>query len=201
MKKEGFFLLTMLSIFILFGCSLGGGGGGGEDGELSFNEVKKLAASDAEDEDDFGCALDISGDYAIVGAEWEGGAGNLRGAAYVFYHNQGGPDNWGEVKKLTAGNAEDNDYFGASAAIAGDYIMVGAYNEAGAGIARGAVYIFYRDQGGPNNWGQVAKLTESDTADWNRFGNAAAMTDDYAVLGASTAGVMQCGAAYIYKKQ
>ena len=45
----------------------------------------------------------------------------------------GGADNWGEVKKLTASDAENVDYFGGSVAISGDTVVVGAYREDGAG--------------------------------------------------------------------
>jgi len=44
--------------------------------------------------------------------------------------------------KLTALDAEDQDWFGFSVAINGDYAVVGAYYEDGAGSNRGAIYIF-----------------------------------------------------------
>ena len=56
-----------------------------------------------------------------------------RGAAYIFVRNEGGADNWGPVRKLTAADAEDEDYFGCSVAISGDTVVVGAYGEDGGG--------------------------------------------------------------------
>jgi hypothetical protein len=46
--------------------------------------VTKLTGSDAEDDDYFGVSVAISRDTVVVGAHGEDGAGNDRGAAYVF---------------------------------------------------------------------------------------------------------------------
>src|SRR3972149_3578358 len=75
-------------------------------------EVKKLTASDAQASDDFGFRVAVSGDTAVVGAMFEDAGGSSAGAAYVFQRDQGGADNWGEVKKLTASDAQVGDVFG-----------------------------------------------------------------------------------------
>ena len=105
-------------------------------------ELQKKIASDAQDWDRFGNSVALSGDYVVVGANKENGAGTYRGAAYIYERNYGGQDNWGEVVKLTASDAQDEDQFGNSVAINGDYVVVGAFYEDGAGTRRGAVYIF-----------------------------------------------------------
>jgi hypothetical protein len=60
---------------------------------------------------------------------------------------QGGGDefSFNEVLKLTAGDAEDSDLFGISAAIAGDYVIVGASLKDGAGSFRGEAYIYIKE--------------------------------------------------------
>ena len=63
----------------------------------------------------FGCSVDIDGDFAIVGAEREGG-----GSVHIF--ERGIDGTWGEVYALTPGS----QYFGASVAICGDAAVVGA---------------------------------------------------------------------------
>ena len=68
--------------------------------------MTKLTASDAQDFDQFGYSVAVSGDTAVVGACGEDGAANNAGAAYVLQRNQGGADNWREVKKLTASDAQ-----------------------------------------------------------------------------------------------
>jgi hypothetical protein len=149
----------------------------------NWGEVKKLVASDTGDDDIFGISVAISGDYAAVGAAGENGFGTDRGAAYIFYRNQGGADNWGQVKKITASDAADADDFGFAVALDGDTLIVGADGEDGSGTDRGAAYIFYRNQGGADNWGQVAKLADEDPEDANQFGYSVAIDGDVALVG------------------
>ena len=59
----------------------------------------------------------------VVGA-W--GKNSFAGAAYIFERHEGGASNWGQVKKLTAGDAAALDDFGDSVAISGDTVVVGA---------------------------------------------------------------------------
>ena len=160
----------------------------------------KLVASDPEDNDQFGHSVAISGDNVLVGARYEDGLGTNRGAAYVYGRNQGGADNWGQVTKLIASTPEDAAYFGCSVALSGDFAVVGAYGEDGAGTNRGVVYVFDRTQGGPDAWGQVAKLTASDGEDVDEFGYSVAIDGDYVVVGSyqeDGAGTSR-GAAYVY---
>lgn len=168
----------------------------------AWTEVKVLSASDAGDYDYFGVAVDISGDYAVVGAGGENGNGTDMGAAYVFYRNQGGADAWGQVKKLTAADRADNDSFGYAVGIDGETIIVGADGEDGAGTDRGAAYIFVKNEGGVDNWGQANKIMAADAADVNQFGYAVALDGDIALVGAPrVAGAgMARGAVYIYSR-
>ncbi len=173
-----------------------------QGGTDNWGEVVKLIASDAADSDEFGYSVAIDGDYVVVGARVEDGAGSNRGAAYVFYRNQGGADNWGEVKKLTASDAADLDQFGFSVGISGDNVVVGARLEDGAGTDRGAAYVFNRNQGGADNWGEVTKLTASSPENAAYFGYSLAVSGDYAVVGASgeDGGGTNLGAVYIFDK-
>ena len=78
---------------------------------FSFNEIAQLAAGDPEAGDELGLAVAIDGDTMVVGA-WRGDdecpadPNCDSGAAYVFYRDQGGSDNWGLVKKLTSSDGE-----------------------------------------------------------------------------------------------
>ncbi len=176
--------------------------------EAAFlSEVTKLLSSDAPTADHFGSSVAISGDTAVVG---ECGSGNCgipsgNGAAYVFQRDQGGAHNWGEVKKLTASDAQEGDNFGWSVAISGDTAIVGAYREDAGGDQAGAAYVFQRDQGGQDNWGEVTKLTASDAAADDLFGEYVAVSDDTAVVGArgvdflTTIGA-NVGAAYVFER-
>ena len=118
-------------------------------------EDARLTAFDGADKDLFGASVAMSGDTVVVGAFNADGGGSNRGAAYIYARNQGGTDNWGLVKKLTSSDIADDDWFGGAVAIDGDTVVVGASGEDGAGLDRGAAYVFARNQGGANNWGQV----------------------------------------------
>ena len=126
----------------------------------------------------------ISGDTAVVGACCEDTGGFDAGAAYVFQRNQGGADNWGEVKKLTASDAQASDRFGHSVAVSGDTAVVGAFRE---DALVGAAYVFQRNQGDADNWGEVKKLTASDAQDIDFFAHGVAISGDTAVVGAGEA--------------
>ena len=165
-----------------------------------LSEVKKLLASDAQAEDFFSVGVAVSGDTAIVGASGEDAAGSFAGAAYVFQRDEGGTDNWGEVKKLTASDAQAGDAFGFSVAISGDTAVVGALNEGAAAFDAGAAYVFGRNEGGADNWGEVKKLTASDAEISDAFSRSVAVSNDTAVVGAPAedTGGDRAGAAYVF---
>jgi hypothetical protein len=170
-----------------------------QGGTDSWGEVKKLVASDAGDSDFFGYSVSISGDTVVVGAYREDGTGADRGAAYVFDRNNGGADNWEEVKKLTASDAANGDYFGHSVSISGDTIAVGAYSK---GTDQGAVYVFDRNNGGTDNWGEVKILTASDAANYDKFGYSVSIEGNTIAAGASSkvgSGIDR-GAAYVFDR-
>ncbi len=190
-------LLVLVGLAVLLALALPG-----PAQAASLSEVKKLTASDAQAGDNFGISVAISGDTAVVAARFEDSEGTNAGAAYVFQRNQGGQGNWGQVKKLTASDAEAGDYFGTSVAIYGDTAIVGARFESAGGFQAGAAYVFRRDLGGPDNWGEVAKLTASDAQATDWFGATVAVSGDTAVVGAylEDAGGDFAGAAYVFQR-
>ena len=173
-----------------------------EGGADNWGEVKRITASDAEATDQFGGTAAISGDTAVVGAHAEDAAGSSAGAAYVFQRNVGGTDNWGEVKKLTASDAQAGDFFGISVAISGETGVVGAFAEDAGGASAGAAYVFQRDQGGTDNWGEVVKLSASDAEAGDGFGRRLAFSGNTAVVGAPGEGTggENAGAAYAFQR-
>jgi len=168
-----------------------------QGGSNYWGQVVKLTASDAELADLFGSAVSLSGDTALVGAY---GDDYSRGSAYIFERNQGGSNNWGQVAKLAASDAASADFFGDAAFLSGDIALVGAYGDDDGGTASGSAYIFERNQGGSNNWGQVAKLIAGDAAAQNHFGRAVSLSGDIALVGAQwdDDGGTRSGSAYIF---
>ena len=169
-----------------------------EGGAENWGEVKKLTASDAEASEIFGNSVAVSGDTVVVGARWESSGGNLAGAAYVFQRDEGGAENWGEVSKLLASDAQAGDEFGVSVAVSGDTTIVGAWREDALGSAAGAAYVFGRNEGGADNWGEVKKLLASDGEAGDNFGNSLAVDGDTVVVGAH--GEDPAGAAYVFQR-
>ncbi len=171
-------------------------------GTNKWGQAVKLTASDAEAGDYFGIAVAVSGDYILVGASSEDGAGTDRGAAYIFYRNQGGTDAWGQVAKLVPSAGENSAAFGAALAIYGNTAIIAADSEDGAGTNRGAAYVFYKDQGGTDAWGQVVRLSAPTPQDADRFGYSVGIDGDLAIVGAPgrMASGENAGAAELYSR-
>jgi len=105
------------------------------------------------------------------------------GAAYVFEPDNGGIGS--QAKKLTASDAATSptlEAFGDAVHVDGDRIVVGAPGKDG----KGAAYLFERNQGGNENWGESTKLTASDgvTGSDDSFGFRVGLAGD--VLAAVT---------------
>ncbi len=168
-----------------------------EDG-TAWTQEAILTAKDGEENDDFGWSVAISGDYAVVGAYRDNDKGNNSGSAYIFKRNGTA---WTQQAKLTAGDGEENDGFGRSVAISGDYAVVGAH---GAVIGKeSSAYIFKRNG---NNWIQHARLRAQDSTADDGFGFSVSISANdsvsYVIVGAGWAynnKGEQSGAAYVFK--
>ena len=162
-----------------------------------WGQRKKLTASDAEADDAFGGRVAISGDFAVVRADGEDTAGPLVGAAYVFGRNHGGTDNWGQMKKLMPSPPVGIIEGWGTPAIDGNTIAVGCLHSCE------IVHIFDLDQGGPENWGEVTKVTAFDGAALDHFGQSLAVSKDTLVVGAdgnddACSGNPDCNSGAIY---
>jgi hypothetical protein len=167
---------------------------GGTD---TWGQVKMLKASDVFKGDNFGDSVAVEGDVVIVGTRYQDSAATNAGAAYIFMRNAGGTNNWGEVKKLVASDAELGDYFGWAVAVDGDVAVVGAYNEDSGGRNAGAAYVFKRNENGINAWGEVKKLTALQPGGTNEFGKAVAVAGDVLIAGAPK--FADSGAVYVFE--
>ncbi len=166
--------------------------------------MKRLSASDGAAYDNFGISVSISGDSVVVGAypDWVAEA-RYQGSAYIFTQDQGGANNWGQVKELIASDGHSNAYFGNSVSISGDRVVVGAFQHLVGGMVEvGSAYIFYQDQGGTNNWGEVKQLAASDRFLQDRFGTSVSISGDSVIIGAPYNDLTYSdqGSAYIFKQ-
>lgn len=140
----------------------------------SWMEQQKLTASDATAGDLFGGSVAIDGNTAIVGAFGEDSAGhNRNGAAYVFVRSG---STWTQQQKLTASDPRDIADFGWSVTVQSNTVIIGAPGDSELATSSGAAYVFTRSG---TTWTQQQKLTASDPDDFDNFGFAVHLDDEY----------------------
>lgn len=166
-------------------------------GPETWGQVAKLTGSDATGDEHVGWSTSIHGDRVVLGAPIDE---DITGSAYVFDRDEGGPDAWGEVEKLTGSDSAPGDWFGESVAIHGDVVVVGAFRHSLIHLDNGAAYVFERDAGGPSNWGETGKLVASDADGQEEFGASVAIDTNTALIGASDDFdvAFRGGGAYVY---
>ncbi len=100
--------------------------------------------------------------------------------------------------KLTASGGAANDQFGASVAISGDTVVVGAPAANVNETTSGAVYIFVRSG---TTWTQQAKLMAMNSAAFGSFGRSVAIDGNTVVVGApSDPFNVFLGTAYVFER-
>ncbi|NEX16856.1 MAG: hypothetical protein C1943_09565 [Halochromatium sp.] len=100
-------------------------------------EQAKLLPRDGAGGDEFGIAVALDGDTALIGAANEVSRGQNSGAAYVFTHSNG---LWSEQSKLLASDGAEADHFGWSVALDGDTALIGAPDNDDYGSFTGSSY-------------------------------------------------------------
>jgi hypothetical protein len=149
-----------------------------QGGLNNWGQVKKITASDGVAGDYFGWAVSISGDTCVIGAEGATTNAPLTGAAYIFERNLGGTDNWGLRKKIVASDADFFDTFGFDVAINEDTLVVGSPRNNDQGGISGSAYVYERNLGGANNWGERKKLLASGGVAGDFFGDRVSINGD-----------------------
>jgi len=147
----------------------------------SWSQQAKLVASDAENGDQFGKSVYISGDgnTAIAGAYLEDATASNAGSAYIFTRSG---SSWSQQAKIQAEDADASDGFGTQVCISNDgntaVSSATADEEAGAGA--GSAYIFTRSG---TTWSQQSKIIGSDIEAGDDFGRGVSISGDgYTVI-------------------
>ena len=159
----------------------------------TWTEQDRLFASDGAPQLRFGHVVALSGDTAVVGVA---DSPTPSVAVYVFVRS--GPA-WSEQQRLTASDGAPGHQFGASIAIDGETIVVGAPRAPSAGsLGDGAAYVFVRSG---MTWSQQAKLVGSEMLT-DAFGASVSIADDRALVGAprSTFTQAEQGLAYLFQR-
>ncbi|WP_428310801.1 GEVED domain-containing protein [Hydrocarboniphaga sp.] len=163
---------------------------------LNWPLQSKLVADDSATQPyspDFGAAVAIVGDTAVVSAPRVDGLAEDEGAAYVFARSG---TTWTQQSKLMANDGAYREYFGTSIAISGDTALVGVPGDSTDSIAnQGAAYVYVHTDTG---WKQQAKLTIADAMSGDFFGSAVALDGDTALVGASGRGDFDEGGGYVF---
>jgi len=153
----------------------------------------KLTPSDPPAASDFfGNAVAIDGNLALIGAANRDEVGTNSGVVYVFARTGA---SWAQEAKLIPSDAAVGDFFGHAVSLSGNFALVGAKGK----NSMGAAYVFERMSSG---WVQNAKLTSSDLALNDLFGNSVSISGSYAVVGAPFAdpsGKTLAGKAYVFE--
>ena len=106
-----------------------------------WGQQQKLTAPNGAAGIEFGLSVSVSGDTAVIGAEFGYGS---QGAAY-FYARSGGA--WGQPLYLTAVDGATGDLFGNAVSVSGDTLVIGT---PGRNNGQGAAYVFAQARLGTN---------------------------------------------------
>lgn len=141
----------------------------------------------------FGYAIAVDGNTAVIGARLESSSG---GAAYVVVRSGA---TWVLQQRLQAADATTSAQFGASVAISGETLIVGAPSARTNGVVTGAAYVFVRSG---TTWTQQAKLTQTTPTLDSFVGSDVDIDGNVAVVGAlqESVGNQRYGAAYVFER-
>ena len=156
-------------------------GSGNTDTEDPITETK-LTASDGGQYDYFGFSIAIDGTTLVVGALVDDDKGPDSGSVYVYDLTKT-PEDDGFETKITASDGAASDYFGVSVAIDGTTLVVGAYGDDDNGPQSGSVYVYDLTKT-INDEEFERKITASDDASSDQFGQSVALNGTTLVVGA-----------------
>jgi uncharacterized protein (TIGR03437 family) len=157
----------------------------------------RLNAGDGQALDQFGAAVALDGQTALIGAfnHQISSTSGKTGAAYVFVRNGGA---WTQQARLNANDGAADDRFGAGVALDGDTALVGApADNVGANSDQGSAYLFTRNG---TSWTQQQRLNHGPAAANDQFGNAVALSGEKALIGAYLSGSDDRGKVFTFRR-
>ena len=164
--------------------------------EETWNFQQKLTALDGAANDQFGWALALDGDTALVGAYVDDvGAKTNQGSAYIFERDG---TIWSQQAHLIAPDGAAGDEFGVSVAVDDDTALVGTWGMVSGAVRPGSVYVFTRTE---TTWSLQQKLVASDGVSGDHLGYAVSLDGDTALVGAPWDDVgtnINQGSAYVF---
>ena len=158
----------------------------------------RLTASDPGVYESFGYSVAVTGDTALVGAQWDTELGTEAGAAYVFRRKG---TTWTEMQKLLGSDQVPGDQFGRSVATDGSWAMIGSLQHIHDGApGTGAVYAFRFDSEA-SVWIEEQEVLTATGAWADAFGVVVSLRNDLMLAGASfdDDNGANAGAAFIFR--
>lgn len=180
----------------------------------NWSQIQKLVSTDQNDNDLYGSAVGIEGNFIVVGAKGQdldsnqGNYKNSSGAIYIY--KEGVNNNWNETQKIVPIDRKPFMQFGNTISISSGTIACGVYLESFDEIGlnqkdtAGAAYIFSLEQ---NKWSQSQKIVAPDRQKLDQFGWSIDVKNKVLAIGArfeshDTLGIPipSSGSVYLYNK-
>lgn len=157
----------------------------------------RLTASDGAAFDGLGSAVALSGDTVLAGAPGTDTAGGQDAGSVVVFGRSNG--HWSQLARIVAPDGAASDGFGGAVALEGYNVLVGAPgDDTTAGESAGSAYVFW---GWEANWWSQTKLTASDGAAFDSFGQSVSLSGNTALVGAMGHDLnltVDAGSAYVF---
>ncbi|MGB7862427.1 MAG: hypothetical protein WCF74_03450 [Candidatus Sulfotelmatobacter sp.] len=147
---------------------------------------------------ELGATVAISGSVIVLGAPDTYGGFGTSGTAYLYVEPSGG---WTSMQPTADLLVTGYEEYGASVAISGDTVVVGAPLNILLSGFPGAAFVFVKPPGGWATMAPTATLTDSNGSD--AFGTTVAIDGDTIVVGAPGSNIgsnTEQGAAYVFVK-
>lgn len=137
----------------------------------------------------FGSDCAVDGDWAVVGAVYEG-------AAYIYERISSG---WRFAQRIEPGDGMNPEEFGKSVDIDGDFMIIGRPADDIMSFNSGSAYVFQRSD---DTWVEVQKLVPSDAFQLDNFGCSVAIEGGMILVGAKYDDDRghSSGSAYVFER-
>lgn len=172
----------------------------GRQNDGTWIQQAKLLPDDGTAADYFAVSVSLSNGRALIGASHNDDNGDASGAAYIFEQQDDG--SWMQTSKLLSNDGQSLDLFGYSVALTTNLALIGAVNDDnGLDLGyRGSAYVFELQNNG--TWSETAKLNTSAEENMGLiFGNAVALSENVALIGAYDDNGVTPGSAYGFERQ
>lgn len=163
-----------------------------------WTQQQRLAPFNPSNGDYFGASVSLAGETLAIGTSETIGFNANQGATYIFTRNG---VTWSQQAKLLASDGEASDSFGASVALSGESVLIGAPGDTvGLTSQQGSAYVFVRSG---TTWSQQQKLSFTGAAANDGIGQRVALDGNTALIGAWRDDLgfnSDQGAAYVFTR-